>query len=198
VQRRHSVRRYGWALARRPRSPSTPPGPHPAARRGLRSRAGCSRCAYAPPRRHTAGFPVYKERGQIRPLPPVTLLTRDKIHHAHHALRLPACHERNNGPLSLLRLPALEVTPGPGDNKAGALLSSGCSETCRTHGWRCPRACSDKWRQAGRPVRRDRTWTTGCHSDAHGPCYRYSPRQGEEIRRSGRVVAKARSTAVWR
>lgn len=58
VQRRHPLRRHGRALARRPRSPSTPPGPHPAARRGLRSRAGCSRCACAPPRRRTAGYPV--------------------------------------------------------------------------------------------------------------------------------------------
>jgi hypothetical protein len=58
VQRRHPLRRHGRALARRPRSPSTPPGPHPAARRGLRSRAGCSRCVCAPPRRRTAGYPV--------------------------------------------------------------------------------------------------------------------------------------------
>ena len=58
MQRRHPLRRHGRALARRPRSPSTPPGPHPVARRGLRSRAGCSRCACAPPRRGTAGYPV--------------------------------------------------------------------------------------------------------------------------------------------
>ena len=58
MQRRHPLRRHGRALARRPRSPSTPPGPHPAARRGLRSRAGCPRWACAPPRRSTAGYPV--------------------------------------------------------------------------------------------------------------------------------------------
>jgi hypothetical protein len=58
VQRRHPLRRHGRAVARRPRSPSTSPGPHPAARRGLRSRAGCSRCARAPPRRRAAGYPV--------------------------------------------------------------------------------------------------------------------------------------------
>jgi hypothetical protein len=58
VQRRHPLRRHGRALARRPRHPSTPPGPHPAARRGLRSRAGYSRCACARPRRRTAGYPV--------------------------------------------------------------------------------------------------------------------------------------------
>ena len=66
MQRRHPLRRHGRALARRPRSPSTPPGPHPAARRGLRSRAGCSRCACAPPRRRTAGYPVIG----VRPDPP--------------------------------------------------------------------------------------------------------------------------------
>jgi hypothetical protein len=85
VQRRHPLRRHGRALARRPRSPSTPPGPHPAARRGLRSRRVLA------VRMRTAETPHgwlsgHRERGQIRPLSPVTLLTGGKIHH--HALRL--------------------------------------------------------------------------------------------------------------
>jgi hypothetical protein len=64
MQRRHPLRRHGRALARRPRSPSAPPGPHPAARRGLRARTGCSRCACAPPRRRTAGYPVIRSEAR--------------------------------------------------------------------------------------------------------------------------------------
>lgn len=64
MQRRHPLRRHRRALARRPRSPSTPPGPHPPARRGLRSRAGCSRCASAPPRRRKAGYPVIESEAR--------------------------------------------------------------------------------------------------------------------------------------
>jgi hypothetical protein len=100
VQRRHPLRRHGRALARRPRSPSTPPGPHPAARRGLRSRAGCSRCAYAPPRRHTAGHPVIRsEARSARCHPSHCSLATRSIRHTMHCGST-ACHERYNGSLS--------------------------------------------------------------------------------------------------
>lgn len=105
MQRRHPVRRYGQALARRPRSPSTPPGPHTAARRGLRSRVGCPRCACAPPRRHTAGYPVIgSEARSARCHPSHCSLATRSIMHAMHCGST-ACHERNNGPLSRLRFP---------------------------------------------------------------------------------------------